>query len=253
LIPFVRLYRSSGLRELQTSLTQTAKLGRLALRSPVTVSTIAKVTHRNLTFLETAALVDLAEAAIAVERRRLDGVFVEAGCALGGSAIVLARAKRKERSLFIYDVFGMIPAPSDNDGEDVHERYRVIKDGQAVGTGGDRYYGYRDDLYETVHRTFEQFALDPAACRIHLVKGQFEDVLNIKQPVALAHLDCDWYDSVMTCLERIEPCLVRGGMLIVDDYHSWSGCKRAVNDYFSQAGKNQYEFITKSRLHIVKR
>lgn len=223
------------------------------MRSPGTASTVRKVRARNVTYLETSALVELAEAALAIERRRIHGVLVEAGCALGGSAIVLARAKAKHRPLFVYDVFGMIPAPSENDGQDVQERYRVIQDGRSAGIGGDRYYGYRDDLYETVQHTFEEFDLEPVVHHVHLVKGLYEDTLVLDEPVALAHIDCDWYESVMTCLERIEPHLVEGGMLIVDDYHSWSGCKRAVDEYFSRPGRDGYEFLAKSRLHIVKR
>jgi hypothetical protein len=26
------------------------------------------------------------------------------------------------------------------------------------------------------------------------------------EPVAHAHIDCDWHDSVMVCLERVGPC-----------------------------------------------
>ncbi|MFN9838368.1 MAG: hypothetical protein ACK56L_20095 [Pseudanabaena sp.] len=39
---------------------------------------------------------------------------------------------------------------------------------------------------------------------ISLVKGFFEDHLIIDKPVVLAHIDCDWYDSVSTSLERID-------------------------------------------------
>jgi asparagine synthase (glutamine-hydrolysing) len=55
--------------------------------------------------------------------------------------------------------------------------------------------------------------------------------LHVSEPVALAHIDGDWYRSVMTCLRRIEPNLVPGGTLVIDDYRAWSGCKRAVDEY----------------------
>ena len=35
-----------------------------------------------------------------------------------------------------------------------------------------------------------------------------------REPVALAHLDCDWYASVLTCLENIVPRLAPGGVLV---------------------------------------
>ena len=55
--------------------------------------------------------------------------------------------------------------------------------------------------------------------------------MTIKQPVAFAHIDVDWYDPVKTCLERIFPNLIVGGSLILDDYHDWGGCRKAVDTY----------------------
>ena len=37
------------------------------------------------------------------------------------------------------------------------------------------------------------------------VKGLFENTIDLDEPVAFAHLDGDWYDSTMICLERIGP------------------------------------------------
>ena len=77
------------------------------------------------------------------------------------------------------------------------------------------------------------------------------DTLHPAAPVALAHIDGDWYRSVLTCLERIWPWLIVGGVLVIDDYDSWSGCRCAVNDYF--AGRiAEYRFERRARLHIVK-
>ena len=74
--------------------------------------------------------------------------------------------------------------------------------------------------------------------------------MHVSYPVALAHLDCDWYESLMTCLEQIEPHLIPGGRFVIDDYYNWSGCTRAVDEFFS--GRAAYQFVHKSRLHIVK-
>jgi hypothetical protein len=57
--------------------------------------------------------------------------------------------------------------------------------------------------------------------------------MQIDQPVALAHIDGDWYESVMTCLQRIEPHLSEEGILVIDDYDAWSGCRTAVDEYFA--------------------
>ncbi len=51
---------------------------------------------------------------------------------------------------------------------------------------------------------------------------------------------------------RIEPFLVRGGIFVIDDYNAWSGCKKAVDEFFLNK-KDGYEFLFKERLHFVKK
>ena len=215
-------------------------------------SVIKRVRGERLTFLTIAALRDLALAAQDVEANHLPGLIIEAGTALGGSAIVLAAAKGTERPMKVYDVFGMIPEPGERDGEDVHERYRTIAAGEAKGFAGDTYYGYHDNLYDEVVWSFTQLGMEPAAHHVELVKGRFEDTIDLDEPVALAHLDGDWYASTMTCLERIAPLLVSGGRIVVDDYAQWSGCRQAVDDYFRDRHMD-FRFEQHNRLHVVRR
>ena len=56
--------------------------------------------------------------------------------------------------MLIYDVFGMIPRPSEKDGYDVHERYQIILKGDSQGIDGDTYYGYLPDIYNRVIHNF---------------------------------------------------------------------------------------------------
>ena len=85
---------------------------------------------------------------------------------------------------------------------------------------------------------------------VELVKGLFEDTIDLDAPVALAHLDGDWYESTMTCLERIAPLLVPGGRIVFDDYYYWSGCRRAVDEYF--ADRDGFTLEHRARLHVVR-
>jgi asparagine synthase (glutamine-hydrolysing) len=224
----------------------------LASADPATADVIRRVRDRKLTYLKEDALWDLALAAREAETRDLPGIFLEAGCALGGSALVIAHGKRPERPFFVYDVFGTIPPPSEGDLQDSWERYRLIASGQAVGIGGDPYYGYESDLYSKVVASFREFGLDPEAREIRFVRGLYEETLRIDSDVALAHVDCDWYDSVMTCLQRIVPRLVVGGRLVIDDYDAWAGCRKAVDEYFGGGRKDAYHFVRKSRLHVIR-
>lgn len=227
-------------------------LGGLAWRRSQSYSIIRQVLQERLTYLDARALADLHIATLAVKEHNLPGLLIETGCALGGSALVMASAKDVDRPFFIYDVFDMIPSPSARDGEDVYARYSTIAAGQAKGIGGDLYYGYQKSLQEQVQQTFERYKLPVDANNIHLIKGLYEDVLNPQQPIALAHIDCDWYESVMVCLQRIEPHLVPGGKLIIDDYWHWSGCRTAVDEYFANK-RHLYTFTSHARLHITRK
>lgn len=218
-----------------------------------TIPPVVQSVHENgLTYLGETALLDLYEQVRRVEDEDLDGRLIEAGCALGGSAIVLAAAKAKDRHLYVYDVFDMIPPPTDQDGEDVHERYRIIARGESQGINGETYYGYRKDLYSVVEDNFAKEGVPVEENNVHLIKGLFQNTLKVDGPVALAHIDGDWYESVMTCLTRIEPNLIPGGVLIIDDYDCWSGCKKAVDEYFAEK-MDAYEFVQRSRLQIIRK
>lgn len=68
---------------------------------------------------------------------------------------------------------------------------------------------------------------------MHLVKGLFEETIRPTEPIALAHIDGDWYESVEVCLERVWPVLAVGGPMVIDDYAHWSGCRSAVDEFLA--------------------
>ena len=71
--------------------------------------------------------------------------------------------------------------------------------------------------------------------RIALHEGLFEDTLHPPREVAFAHIDCDWYDPVKLCLQRIVPRLSPGAHLILDDYNDYGGCRRATDEFLEDA------------------
>jgi hypothetical protein len=213
---------------------------------------VRRVRRQKLTYLPVGALNDLFEAAKDVEREQRPGILIEAGCALGGSAIVLAKGKRRHRPFAIHDVFGMIPPPTEADGPDVHERYATILSGEARGLSGEAYYGYEADLLNRVRQTFAAFGMPVEEHNVDLVQGLFQDTIVGHEPVALAHIDGDWHDSVLTCLQRIGPRLSPGAVMVIDDYFKWSGCRTAV-DAFLAANPDDYTTVRRTRLHLVRR
>jgi asparagine synthase (glutamine-hydrolysing) len=236
----------SQLREAQ------AQLGELKYALPEQIEdVIARARREHLTFLKENDLRELASIVLEAEKAKLPGLIVEAGTARGGSAMVIAAAKAPERPMKVYDVFGMIPPPSEHDGPDVHRRYTKIAAGEASGVGGETYYGYRDDLLAEVTDSFTRLGVPADERRVELIQGLFEDTIDLDEPVAFAHLDGDWYESTMTCLTRIAPLLVPGGRIVLDDYFMWSGCRKAVDEYF--AGRDEFELRHRAKLHVIRR
>ena len=92
---------------------------------------IATIRRETLTYLDYPAMADIRAAVERLESEGIEGSILEAGCALGGSAVLMAKAKNPARALQVYDVFGMIPPPGENDDQDVHDRYQTIVEGDS--------------------------------------------------------------------------------------------------------------------------
>lgn len=200
---------------------------------PKEAEILDKIRKSNLTYCGYPKLENICLAIKDVQSKNVSGIYLEAGCALGGSAIMIAHMKPTLIPLYIFDVFGMIPPPSERDGSDAHMRYAEISSGKSQGLGDNQYYGYIDNLKDLVIKNIEGFGLDIESNKITLVQGLFQDSLNIEDEVAFAHIDCDWYDSVKTCIEKITPKMSRGAAIVFDDYSSYSGCKKAVDEFLS--------------------
>ena len=142
----------------------------------------------------------------------------------------------------VYDLFEMLPPPSERDGDDMKARYAEITAGKAVGLGGGQYYLYEDDLLATVTNNFARYGYPVESNNIQLIKGKVQDTLTVAEPVALANIDVDWYEPVSACLERVMPHLIVDGAVAVRAYSDWSGAHKATDDYFSRAGREGLEF-----------
>ena len=56
-------------------------------------------------------------------------------------------------------------------------------------------------------------------------------ILFLPDKIAVLRLDTDWYESTMHEMVYLYPILVKGGVIIIDDYGHWKGCKKAVDEY----------------------
>lgn len=209
----------------------------------LTLSPVSKAVKRqNLTYLSALKLKSIERELDRIARENVPGDLLEFGLALGGSGIVISRLGRRgssARSFHGFDVFAMIPPPSsENDDSKSRERYDVIRSGKSEGLGGNEYYGYRSDLFTDVQNSFKSFAepIDMSSRSLH--KGLFADtwpqIANKIERVAFAHIDCDWYDPVLYCLDAIKDKMAIGGSIILDDYHDYSGCRKATDEFLAR-------------------
>ena len=199
-----------------------------------------KIKRRHLTYLSEAKLVQLIESLSEINDAGIEGRLVEAGCALGGS-LVLISTYSAGREISVFDTFEMIPPPGPEDPADVHERYETIVSGQSAGIGGETYYGYRGDLRGFVTTQINELVGADAQSRITFNKGLLQDTMHLNEPIAFAHIDVDWYDPVKTSLMRLWPLMPIGGIIIFDDYFDWGGCKKAVDEFFEQRDDMKFD------------
>lgn len=212
-----------------------------------------RVKADNLTYLANRKLLSLHREMARVRRDNVPGDFVEFGVALGGSAILMAQNCAGHRSFHGFDVFGMIPPPThQKDDPKSKARYEEISAGRSVGLGGETYYGYRTNLYDEVRSTFARYGLPVGRGGVHLYKGLFADTWPDAAPgitrVSLTHIDCDWYEPVKFCLERVAPLTSPDGAIILDDYSDYGGCRIAIDEFLAE---NRQFRISRHSGHLV--
>ena len=186
---------------------------------------------RATTMTSDARLFALDRAVEYVTRSGLAGAVVECGVWRGGSMRLAAEALLARgdagRELYLYDTYEGMTAPSQADLDPRGRSARKLVDGSAQ----DSQIMARAPL-DQVRHTLAQSAY-PAE-RIHYVVGRVEDTIpgTIPDAIALLRLDTDWYESTVHELVHLFPRLVPGGVLIIDDYGYWQGCRKAVDEYF---------------------
>ncbi|WP_051633055.1 TylF/MycF/NovP-related O-methyltransferase [Thermonema rossianum] len=182
-------------------------------------------------------MVSLCRAMDYVIKNNIEGDLVECGVWRGGSSMIMAMKLLeygiRDRKIYLYDTFEGMTPPSDVDESFQGEKaIEILK--QRVKTKADPYWAYAtlDDVKLNLQRTgipTEQLCF---------VQGKVEETLPAVLPdkIALLRLDTDWYESTYHELVHLYPKLVRGGILIIDDYGHWKGARRAVEQYLQENG-----------------
>ncbi len=172
-----------------------------------------------------------------LEKQKIAGDFVECGVWKGGSVMTMAEcliaAGSIDRDIYLYDTFEGMSEPTEEDKSwDGRTAARQLADAPKEDIHSVWCYSTLEEVRQNVNSTGYPNE------RLHFVEGKVEETIPAVMPdkIALLRLDTDWYESTRHELIHLFPRLVEGGILIIDDYGHWEGCRKAVDEYFESTG-----------------
>jgi hypothetical protein len=163
----------------------------------------------------------------------LPGNFVECGTCKGGSAALIAfvikHYSRRPRVLYAFDTFEGMPAPTEIDR---HQGIPANLTGFGEGT-------LKAAISENLDKICELLQVRNLVVP---VKGLFAETLpkykSAIGSIAFLHADGDWYESTMDIFNTLYDSVIANGLIQVDDYGHWEGCKQAVHDFEKMKGES---------------
>lgn len=177
----------------------------------------------------------LIEAVKYITSFNIEGDIVECGVWKGGSMLAAAETlinqRNSSRQLYLYDTFEGMPPPTVND---ISFDNRTADEMLKVDTNKELNPVW---AYSTLQSVKQTMALSGyPLSNIRYVKGKIEETIPGTAPekIALLRLDTDWYESTKHELIHLFPRLVKGGVLIIDDYGYWKGARKAVDEYLQE-------------------
>jgi O-methyltransferase len=198
------------------------------------------------TMLTYNRLVTLYQQVLYCEEMKIEGDFVECGVWKGGGIGLMALANLKHskerRILHLFDAFDDICQPNEE-----HDEKKLVDEVKAIlKTKGEfdkelkplagiyDQFGGAGSLAENKDLIESKISYPKDFVNYH--KGWFQETIpqiDNKQisKIAILRLDGDWYESTKVCLDYLYPKVVKGGVIIIDDYHYNVGCKKAVDEY----------------------
>jgi len=196
---------------------------------------------RRFTMCDEAALRNICRIARHVVESGVPGHAVECGVCNGGTAAIIAgEIKNTTKELWLYDSFRGMPNTT-------------ARDGDAAETWVSKCIGSEESVKEALRIV----GFPPE--RLQIRKGWFQDTLACHLPstISLLHIDADWYESVLLCLNILYDRVTEGGVVILDDFGCWEGCREAFYDFcgprhvcplIERSGPQQAYWV-KGRLH----
>lgn len=170
------------------------------------------------------------------------GCFVECGVA-AGAQIIAMRYGAPNKLIHAFDSFEGIPNPSNKDDQMPGIKYFSEEERLLLPNPGEQ-------ILETTGMTsvsvddFKKHMIDSGAGldNLEIHRGWFEETLpnNTVGDIAILRLDGDLYNSTFVCLKHLFPKVIKGGIVILDDWEL-PGSREAFYDYFTSV-KDVYKW-----------
>jgi O-methyltransferase len=201
------------------------------------------------TLLSIAGICNLELAARHIIENELHGSYVECGIWQGGSVAYWARSFLRNGGdpayapIFGFDAFQGMPRMTVVDGEIASQLLynKRSEDLSESFIDGALIPPNPSTASEVECRAFVEASGFPKQ-RIHIIKGWFQDTLvRCKDqigPIAVLRLDADFYDATKVCLTNLYDSVIPGGIIIIDDYELFPGCRQAVDEYMEMVNLN---------------
>lgn len=178
----------------------------------------------------------------------LRGEIVELGVFKGNSLFRWIKFRELlsntySRKVIAFDVFGEFP---DTDFEDdKKERDLFLKE-----TGG----GYGIEFSELNDLLIKQKINE----NVELIKGDILETLpeylnnNPQLKISLLHIDVDIYEATSLALKLLFERVVKGGIIIFDDYGDFAGANKAIDDFFLEKVQIKKLSYTHNIAYLIK-
>jgi O-methyltransferase len=195
---------------------------------------------KSYTMTPPEAVYGLIQAVKYVVANQIPGAIVECGVAGGGSMMAVAKTlaalKDFSRELFLFDIFypGM-PRGGEfdvdhkgNDATTFFEELGIIYDENDVKAIKEV------NTLPDVRSRMNLMGYDNQ--KIHCIRGKVEDTIPHEglDQICILRLDTDFYESTRHELIHLFPRLVRGGILIIDDYAAYEGARKATDEFITE-------------------
>jgi len=175
----------------------------------------------------------LTEATDEVNEKGVSGALVECGVWKGGCVLAMMLAQNKfgaDRNIYLYDSFeGMAEVTGT---EEEFEALNRVRD--------DLCYCSLNDLKQNLS------VAEYPSSKTFFIKGDVCETLrfgHLPDSIAILRLDTDFYESTKKELEVLAQRVSVGGYIIIDDYWSYGGCRRATIDW-TKSSRGEFKCIT---------